>query len=46
MDYFAPKSFNNKQLLIVVISVGRAGGEVIDALTRLDFGVKAMSNEQ
>jgi len=45
MDYFTPKSFNNKQLRIAVIGVGGTGGEVIDALTRLDFGVKAMGNE-
>lgn len=43
MNYYLPQSLSNKQLRIAVVGVGGTGGEVINALTRLNFGLKALS---
>lgn len=45
MDFFLPESLTNKKLNIAVVGMGGTGGEIISLLTRLDFGLKAMSGD-
>lgn len=45
MKFTVPNSFINNRLRIAVVGVGGTGGEVIDALTRLDFGLKALGHQ-
>lgn len=45
MDFFLPESLSNKRLNIAVVGMGGTGGEIIDLLTRLDFGLKAMAGD-
>lgn len=45
MKFHIPSSLVNKRIKIAVVGVGGTGGEVLDALTRLDFGLKALGNE-
>jgi PRTRC genetic system ThiF family protein len=44
MKYSVPHQFLQKRLKIAVVGVGGTGGEVMDALTRLDFGLKALGH--
>lgn len=44
MKYFIPQSFLSKRLQIAVVGAGGTGGEVMDALTRLEFGLKALGH--
>lgn len=44
MEYFIPQSMTDTRINIAVVGVGGTGGEVMDALTRLDFGIKALGN--
>lgn len=44
MKYQTPSNFMYKRLKIAVVGVGGTGGEVMDALTRLDFGLKALGH--
>lgn len=44
MKFHIPSSFVNKQIKIAVVGVGGTGGEVLDSLTRLDYGLKALGN--
>lgn len=44
MKYTVPHSLMQKRLKIAVVGVGGTGGEVMDALTRLDFGLKALGH--
>ncbi|BDZ75013.1 hypothetical protein GCM10025856_27320 [Methylophaga marina] len=44
MKFLVPHSFIQNRLKIAVVGVGGTGGEVMDALTRLDFGLKALGH--
>lgn len=44
MKYAVPHQFLEKRFKIAVVGVGGTGGEVIDSLTRLDFGLKALGH--
>jgi len=46
MKFHIPSSLVNKRIRIAVVGVGGTGGEVLDALTRLDFGLKALGNPE
>jgi PRTRC genetic system ThiF family protein len=46
MKFFLPQKLLNKRISIAVIGVGGTGGEIIDALTRLDFGIKALGHPE
>lgn len=46
MKYYCPTSFHfgDQPIRVAVVGVGGTGGEVIDALTRLDAGVRALGH--
>lgn len=45
MNYYLPPALTDSRLRIAVVGVGGTGGEVLNALTRLDFGLKALGNK-
>lgn len=45
MDFYIPPSMTNTRLRIAVAGVGGSGGEMLDALTRLDFGLRALGGQ-
>lgn len=45
MRYFCPAHLMDNEIKIAVVGVGGTGGEVVDALTRLDAGIKALGHE-
>ena len=45
MKYFCPAHLMQKPIKVAVVGVGGTGGEVIDALTRLDAGLRALGHE-
>ncbi len=42
MKYYVPSNLSLKKIMIAVIGCGGTGGEVMDALTRTHFGLKAL----
>lgn len=45
MEYFVPASLTQKRIKIAVVGAGGTGGEIMDLLTRLEFGLKAMGGQ-
>ncbi len=44
MKFYTPYNMSHSLIRIAVIGCGGTGGEVLDSLTRLDFGLKAMGH--